>query len=363
MHDDVAELRAHWLGTVGEDATEVPEGTVRIVVRQVVFPSKHATVVHWVETHVLTGAGDWGRNEGFQNFRVEDDGSLELRVLVVRRDVNGASVGGRRGTVGVDADILCAVPVVTGRQVVDEVVVTTVAAGNTERLEKFRRVGPAEVLANICIVADKRTAGLSATDKGENGRTILTTLRVIACTLTNQLQVDAVENALGKVARSLNLREEVVCRWIITVGLRECASNNELVSSHADELVAVAVDPRPACVLRENRHDVCKLFLAIHRETEIVDADARRLQSGVLKVVGAERLSEVNSLLRRNARAACIAVHGASAVIDTINRELVCCDVIPRERVGWKAALVREYGNGVAHLIGPCALLNELEPR
>ncbi len=242
-------------------------------------------------------------------------------------------------------------------------VVTTVAAGNTERLEKLRRVSPAEILANIGVVADERTAGFSATDKGENGRTILTTLWVVACTLTNQLQVDAVENALGEVARSLNLREEVVRGRIIAVGLGECASDDELVPSHADELVAVAVDPRPACVLRENRHDVCKLFLAIHRETEIVDADAGRLQSGVLKVVGAERLSEVNSLLRRNAGAACIAVHGASAVIDTINRELVCCDVIPCEGVGWKATLVRKYGDGVAHLVGPCALLNELEPR
>ncbi len=94
MHDDVAELRAHGLGTVREDATEVAEGTIRIVVRQVVFPTEHATVVHWVETHVLTGAGDRSRDERFHDFRVEDNGSLEPGVLVVRRDVNGVSVGG-----------------------------------------------------------------------------------------------------------------------------------------------------------------------------------------------------------------------------------------------------------------------------
>jgi len=208
---------------------------------------------------------------------------------------------------------------------INQVVVSTEATINTEGLNEFARGGIADVLTEIAIVTEERTAGLWAGDQTEDCRTILTTEGVVTCTITDKLDTDDIKLILRELeGRHGNATNAV------KVGVFGAVTALDL-GNEAQILATAAVVENRLGKLGKLLHGLGNLRLNLEAGLQIVQADARGLVALGLEVPVLNGLTEGQVVSARNATIAGGSVGGGNirpVVFDgarknTLNGDLV----------------------------------------
>lgn len=311
MTDNIAPFREHGLASRAENSAEIADGAIGVVSSVTdVKPLKLAHIRDRIEFSVATRSGDWSRNHAFEHVGVE-----YIRVLVGSSEVVGIDVPTARACVkgassaanimrNADPSACARIPVPTRREVINEMVEALVCTLNTERSEKLANLGAvAVVFANSGILKNEAVALLRAGDDGKLRTAILAAERIVASTITNEAHIQAIKDALSQSARGSSNGNvgEVAASAEHQLRRRRNSDRKHFVFSQAAVFTTITLNPRIARILGENTENVGELFFALHSEAKVVNANLRRLNSGLLKVEVTKGLGELDYSSRRNA--------------------------------------------------------------
>lgn len=349
MHDRITPLNAFRLGTLHEQSVEV-SGQAKDVVHVVlvVDPDELTAIVHGVELQTRARAGDNLSHAAGEDVRVVDHADLVRRSAI--RRVDNRLVASRRGAVRVErnANKLPTNKVVAGSLAINDVDEARVAERGTEGLDQLVNLRrEAKVLTDVSVLLLEVVAGFGGAD--ERVLRLTVNHRVVTFGgVTGQIEIELVEHALvegelgnnsGKrLIRTANRHRE----GVVDVG-------NNLVASETNELVAVTIAPEPLAVFLEDFNLTSQLLFGLPRSAQIVHAETRRTDGGLLEVVALERASEVNGLRSR---------------VTGVARSVVGSDISPSRRadVADSRALLDEGLDGLTHASRKGVLLDEAVP-
>ena len=255
----------------------------------------------------------------------------------------------------------------TGEPIVNHVEESTVATLNTKRGKKLvvLRGRITVILTDVWVSEDEVTAGLTGDDSTEHWTSVFTIERVVSTTITDELHVNPIKDALSQDARWDDRTKDRAFVGVLNELTITIEDGVDLVLSDARILVAETILPSIGGVLLEDGEDVAQLLLTLERETQVIDAEFWALKSGVSQIVATQGLSELNTRSRRELICRAISTNYGSSVIEraVTGNNAVQGDLAPREGIGRKRTLVGQNLDGVAHFIGPSVFLDEFEPR
>ena len=309
VHDRVTPLGTDRFRTSREETTEVSDGAVRVLTLVAnVEPFELATIRDGVKCGAATGARDRGRNDRVEDILVEHNGDFVLSQFISRvDDPLGVAV---RGSLHIRSDLRidAATVGVPGHEIIDKMIKALVGTLNAERSEQIVSLGAvAIVIAVTSKVVDDVVRGLAGTDEAEHRSTVFTAKRVVASTVTDEAHTNLVKNRLNQLRGRLGSGEAAGAR-----SHRRVRQN--LVVGQAKILVTIPRLPSPRGILRKNTENIAELVFAAERETKVVNANRRRLNSSLLEIVRNELVVELDLGSRRHASST------ASAVVVETNR-------------------------------------------
>lgn len=308
MHDSITPLNTLRLGTLHEQSVEVSGQTKDVVhVVLVVDPDELAAIVHGVELQARTRAGDDLGDARSEDVRVVNDANLVRGSAVVRIDNRLLSNLRRGRRIKRNANELTVHEVVARSLTINDVDETAVGKCRSKGFDQLVNLrGEAEVLTDVSVLLLEVVACFRRADE----RVLRLTVNHSVVTLggiAGEVEIELIEHTLIKGEGRSNGRKWVV-RSAGGHGESVVDVGDNLIASQTNELVAVTVAPEPLSVLFENFDFTSQLLFSLPRGAEIVHAETRRTDSGLLEVVALELASEINLLRNRVTGVACAVV-------------------------------------------------------
>ena len=350
MHKSITPLNTLRLRTLHEQSVEVAVHTKDVVrVILVVDPHELTAIVDRIELQTRTGTGD-----NLSNTRSED-----MRVVDVANLVSGRAVGRIHNSLVASAGRAGAEERNTHKRAINEVVArsltinqvneSTVGESSTEWLDKLVNLRrEAEILTDVSVLLFEVIACFRRAN--ESVLRFAINHRVMAFSgITGEVEVELVKDALiQRIGRSHGREVLIGSSTRHSQGIWHVENN--LVSSEARELVAVAVAPEPLTVFFEDFDLASQLLFSFPCSAEIVHAETGRTNSRLLEVVGAKGAGKLNNLRSR---------------VAVVARTIVGSHISPSGARGIRnsGALLDERLDGFTHASRKGVLLDEAIPR